>query len=1071
MTDLDELQKQLADIREGLKTLLPGSSVHQKLREEQAALEAQLTGSGAVAQGDGAMSVGEDGIGIGGNLDGTLIKGEQNQVFRNSTVILAGDGARILVGEHARENNNKPDAQAITSYAPTSTNILTFLFTDIEGSTQLWEQRPEAMKAALARHDAILRGAIESHKGKVFKTVGDAFYAAFPNARNALKAALAAQRALQAEAWGETVIKVRMALHTGSVEVRDNDYFGPPLNRVARLMSAGHGGQVLLSTAFAEFVRPNLPEGVELRDMGERSLKDLIRPEHIYQLMASGLQTDFPPLKTLEVFGNNLPVQLTSFIGREKEIAAVKSLMAEHRLITLTGSGGTGKTRLSLQIAATLPDSFSGGIWFVELAPLSDPALIPQTVLTVLGLREESGRPAIEMLTQYLQSKKILLILDNCEHLIEAAAQFAETLLQTCTTLQILVSSREALGIAGEKSYPVRSLSIPKVGAPQTVETVTQFEAVRLFLDRAQAVSAGFTVSAANAAAVAQICTRLDGIPLAIELAAARVKMLKPEQIAERLDDRFRLLTGGNRTALPRQQTLRAMIDWSYDLLPEAERALLRRLSVFAGGWTLEAAETVGQGPGIDDYNVFDPLAQLVNKSLVVVVDADDNTETRYRLLETVRQYAREKLSETGEGMSVRDAHLQYFLSLAERAELELIGPRTPEWVKRLEEELDNIRAALTWSLKQDVQVGLCLTSVLMRYWSDYTDPREDIYWLSQLLRQPAASMSNATRARALTALGYLHNSQFACLTAEPFAREGLALYRALGDQRGIAFALLVLGVALCSQDDFATGRPLVFESLTLYRTLGDRLGIAQVLHQLGALVDNRDSKRTRAYLEESLGLFRELGYVAGITRTLTALGQMALWSGDFAIARIWLTEALEIYRSLGRSDMPSVMQSLGELSLREGDYEQARIYLEKSLSVARESGEINSSYWLLAHLGYIALRQGDQAHARALFINAQQGLKEAGFKIGVAYVLEGLASLAVLQGQHEQAVRLFAWADATRETVDDLRPPVEQVSVDRDLATIRSQLDEAAFAEAQAAGRAMSMDEAIALALESTHD
>ncbi len=358
MTDLEELQKQLDGIREELKTLLPGSHAHQRLSEERAALEAQLAGSGAVAQGDGATSVGEDGIGISGNLDGTLIKGEQNQVFRNSTVILAGDGARILVGGQATEHNTKPDAQPTTSYAPTSTNILTFLFTDIEGSTQLWEQHPEAMKIALARHDVILHGAIENHKGKVFKTVGDAFYAAFPNARNALKAALAAQHALHAEVWGETVIKVRMALHTGSVEVRDNDYFGPPLNRVARLMSAGHGGQVLLSTAFAELVRPNLPEGIELRDMGERSLKGLIRPEHIYQLTTLGLPADFPPLKTLEAFRTNLPAQLTSFIGREKEISAIKSLIAEHRLTTLTGVGGTGKTRLSLQTAADLLNSF-----------------------------------------------------------------------------------------------------------------------------------------------------------------------------------------------------------------------------------------------------------------------------------------------------------------------------------------------------------------------------------------------------------------------------------------------------------------------------------------------------------------------------------------------------------------------------------------------------------------------------------------------------------------------------------------------------------------------------------------
>ena len=943
---------------------------------------------------------------------------------------------------------------------------VTFLFTDIEGSTQLWEQHPDAMKLALARHDVILRQMIETNGGQVFKTMGDAFCAVFASPPDALSATLEAQRVLQAEDWGEVNIRVRMGLHTGAAEMRDNDYFGPPLNRVARLMAAGHGGQVLLSTALAELVRSDLPEGVEMRDMGERSLKDLIRPEHIYQLMASGLQTDFPPLKTLEAFGNNLPVQLTSFIGREKEIAAVKSLMAEHRLITLTGSGGTGKTRLSLQIAATLPDSFSGGIWFVELAPLSDPALIPQTVLTVLGLREESGQPAIEMLTHYLQSKKILLILDNCEHLIEAAAQFAEMLLQTCTTLQLLVSSREALGISGEKAYHLRSLSIPKAGAPQTVETVTQFEAVRLFLDRAQAVSAGFTVSSANAAAIAQICTRLDGIPLAIELAAARVKMLKPEQIAERLDDRFRLLTGGSRTALPRQQTLRAMIDWSYDLLPEAERALLRRLSVFAGGWTLEAAETVGQGPGIDDYDVLSPLAQLVNKSLVVV-DADENDETRYRLLETVRQYAREKLSETGEGMVVRDAHLQYFLGLAERAELAVFGPDDVEWLRHLEVDLDNIRTALDWSLKQDVQVGLRLAGTFGNYWYNGL-LIEGINWLSRLLHQPAASVRNAARARVLITLAELSQLEFS-EGARQFAEEGLAIYRALDDQNGIAFALRALGHIIWLQDRYDAAYPLLFESLAIYRMLNNKLGIINVLSSLG-LADVSDATRARGYLEEKLALCRELESPLMIADGLFSLSKLAYTSGDYGASRSWLTEGLEIHRHLGISNNRPIAL-LGQLAWREGDYESARVYLEEFISILRNAGKSHDMYFALTHLGYVMLRQGDQMRARSLFLEAQKNFKDGGRKIGVVYTLEGLASLAVFQNQPESASKLFAWADAIREIIRDTRFPCEQADVDRDLATIHIQLDDATFAEAQAIGRAMSMDEAIALALESTHD
>ena len=406
------------------------------------------------------------------------------------------------------------------------TDSITFLFTDIEGSTQLWEQHPEAMKLALAQHDAILRQAIEAHGGHVFKTVGDAFYAAFTSAPNALSAALDAQKALQAEAQNAPaagpIIQVRMGLHSGAVEARDNDYFGPPLNRVARLMAAGHGGQVLLSAVMDERVRGHLPPGMELRDMGEWRLKDLSRLEHIYQLLAPDLPTEFPPLRALDAFRTNLPAQLTSFVGREKEIVAIKKLIAANRLVTLTGPGGTGKTRLSLRVAADLLDIFSNGVWFVELAPLADPALVTQTVMTALGLREEAGHPPLDILTDYLRNKTALLILDNCEHLVEASAQLAETLLQACPNLRLLVSSRESLGISGEMPYRVPSLAIPNTHQAQSAESILQSEAALLFIERARAVAPAFTVTDENATAIAQVCARLDGIPLAIELAAAR---------------------------------------------------------------------------------------------------------------------------------------------------------------------------------------------------------------------------------------------------------------------------------------------------------------------------------------------------------------------------------------------------------------------------------------------------------------------------------------------------------------------------------------------------------------------
>jgi predicted ATPase/class 3 adenylate cyclase len=958
---------------------------------------------------------------------------------------------------------------------PLPAGNLTFLFTDIEGSTELWEQHPEAMKSALGRHDAILHQAVEVHNGHIFKGVGDGFHAAFPSAMDALAATMAAQRALYTEVWGETPIKVRMALHTGIADAHDGDYSGPVFNRLARLLSAGYGGQTLLSAATYELLPTDLSPGVELRDMGERRLRSLTRPEHIYQITVPDLPAQFPPLKTLEPTHTNLPIQLTSFIGRKKEMIAVNALMKANRLITLTGAGGAGKTRLSLQIAAGLLDSSADGIWFVELASLADAALIQQAVASTLGLHEESNRPLLDVLTNYLRPKNTLLILDNCEHLIEAAARFAEHMLHNCPNLRLLVSSRETLGIPGEAAYRVPSLSIPNPSIAYSVTDLTTIESVRLFIERAQAVTTDFALSNENAPAIAQICSRLDGIPLAIELAAARVKMLRVEQIAARLDDCFRLLTGGSRTALPRQQTLRALIDWSYNLLSEAECVLLRRLSVFAGGWTLETAEQVcsNRFPAEhQSFGVLDLLSQLVNKSLVVV-DADKGPEIRYHLLETVRQYAREKLSESGEGMAVRDVHLQCFLALAERAEPDLIGSKALEWQKHLDSELDNIRAALEWSLNRDAQIGLGLASALMRYWPTHNHSQEGIDWLSQLLRQPSAFVGNLVRAKALIVLAWLSQSNWQSegMVSKPLAEEGLALYRELGDQRGIAFALLILGESLAIHDNTAGARASLLESLKIYRSLGDKWGIAQTLANLGLVTgDGRDYLQGRAYLEESLAIYKDLHWELGIALRLANLGWLAAQCGDYAPARRWLSEAIEIFRRLGVfDDLPYATEQLGVIALREGDYEQARAYLEECISLLRENGH-DVDLWIFAHLGYVALRQGDTARARSLFIKVQQGFKESKSKIGMIYIVEGLASLAVLQGQPVRAIRLFAWADVMRKTVGDARPANEQADVDRDLAAIRAQLDEATIVAAQAAGRAMTLDEAVAFALQESN-
>jgi predicted ATPase/class 3 adenylate cyclase len=590
------------------------------------------------------------------------------------------------------------------------TGTITFLFTDIEGSTSLWQQHRDAMPAALARHHAILQNAIESHHGYVFQIIGDAFCAAFFTPSDALAATIEAQRALLAETWGTTgSLRVRMGLHTGVAEMHLDDVkagqyaSGLTLSRAQRIMSAGYGGQILVSSTTYELLRGLLPDGVTLRDLSEHRLKGLLNPEHLWQVVAPDLPHEFPPLQSLNAIPNDLPIQLTSFIGREKEIGEAKRLLTTTRLLTLTGSGGTGKTRLSLQVAADVLDAYKDGAWFIELAPLSDPALVPSTVASVLGVREEPGRPVIETLLDYVRAKRLLLILDNCEHLIEACARLAEAVLHASREVRILASSREALGIGGEVTLRVPSLSLPPVDAA-THAAFTQSEAAQLFLDRAANALPGLVLTDANAPAVAQICRRLDGVALAIELAASRVKLLKVEQIAARLDDAFRLLTGGSRTALPRQQTLRATIDWSYNLLSDTEHTLLRRLAAFAGGWTLEAAEAVCAQVGQDailPYDVLDLLAQLVNKSLVMA-ERGQSEESRYFLLETIRQYAREKLLEADEAVATRGRHLDYFMQLVEEAEPELTEANQVIWLKRLDADFDNLRSALEWSLENN---------------------------------------------------------------------------------------------------------------------------------------------------------------------------------------------------------------------------------------------------------------------------------------------------------------------------------------------------------------------------------
>jgi predicted ATPase/class 3 adenylate cyclase len=798
--------------------------------------------------------------------------------------------------------------------APLATGTVTLLFTDIEGSTALWEQDGPRMSKALAAHDALARSAVESHRGTVVKMIGDGMHAAFGDALDALKATVDLQRALADPAATHGVpLRVRCGLHTGMAERRDNDYFGSPVNRAARIMSAAHGGQVLVSQAVVDGIRATLPAAVALRDLGKVRLRDLSTPEHVYQVVHPELRQEFPALRSLEATPNNLPQQATSFIGRDKELAELRRMLASTRLLTLTGSGGCGKTRLALQVAADSLEAFADGAWLVELAPLSDPALVAQAVATVLGLKEEPGKPIMQTLAVHLEDKRLLLLLDNCEHLLDGCAKLADALLRQCLPLTILATSREVLGMAGEQAYRVPSLSMPDPKHAHTAATIAPFAAVQLFAGRALLGRPDFRVTDQNASALASICHRLDGIPLAIELAAARVRSLSVEQIGGKLDQRFRLLTGGSRTALPRQQTLRSLIDWSYDLLDDRERRLLQRLSVFAGGWTLEAAEQVCSDAGAQDQGVVDLLTSLCDKSLVVVEESGGYY--RYRLLETVRQYARERLLEGGDGETFRERHRDCIVALAEAAAPKLRSSAQLEWLRRLEFEHENLRAALEWSLAEPgSRQGLRLCGALQFFWIMRGHLSEGREWCARFLAKAGADERTKEHASVLNAAGLFAYRQGDCAAARALHEKSLAIRRQMGDKLGVGVSLGNLGLVAADEGDHASAKALHEESLAIARELGNRNGIVASIGNLGSAAHDRgDFAAARALYAESLAILRELGDRQGTAITLHRLALIDAAQGDHPAAGVLYRESLTILRELG--DSGRIAYSLHELA------------------------------------------------------------------------------------------------------------------------------------------------------------
>ena len=769
---------------------------------------------------------------------------------------------------------------------------------------------------------------------------------------------------------------------------------------------------------------------------------------------------------------HNLPSLLTTFFGRGEEQDEIAHLLVKNRLVTLIGTGGIGKTTLSLQLGQKLLGKFPDGVWFVELASLNNPSLVPQAVASILGISSHSNRPLVEHLQDVLRPKTMLILFDNCEHLLGACVQLADVLLRHCPYLKILATSREALGVPGEVLYNLPPLPFPDSSRVESVKKLNEYPSSRLFVERARLVREHFSITKENAPFIRDICRQLDGLPLAIELAASRVNLFSVDQIATRLKQSFHLLTRGSKTTLARHKTMQASIEWSWNLLSEPERILFRRLSVFSGGWTLEAAEIVCSGEGVSRENILELLSSLANKSLIQVA-RKTGLSARYRLLETVRQYAQDRLLEAGGRDIFRNRHIDYFLKLGERAEKELVGPDQAAWLHRLERELDNLRVAMGWASEANIEKGLRLAKMLWNFWSWHGYAREGVAWLSQMLAQ-SATVAPALKAKALCAQGALETNLYNFDHGHTLLEESLALYQALENQQGIALNLYRLGRLVGLQGQAILGRKYLSESLAIYRSLADKLGAANTLEHLGYFENHNDYEQACKYLEESQALYQELGHLAGTASVLRILGELAMWQGDYMTAQSSLEKSLDLSESLALQggEHGSVVWSLSVLGLlhfRLGDYEQARDYLEKSLSNSQQTGEKLVGYWERVHLGYISLRMGKIAQARAIFVEGYHQFKEEGKgnPIGVIFTLEGLASVATGQEQFLRATKLFAWADTMRKQILNTRPHVEQVDVDNDVANIIKKISEAAFSAAYEEGKKMTMDEASALALE----
>jgi predicted ATPase len=830
------------------------------------------------------------------------------------------------------------------------------------------------MSVALSRHDELMRSAISSFQGVVFKTVGDAFCAVFATASCAVAAAVAAQRALAAESWPDRVsLRVRMGLHSGVCEERDGDYFGPTVNRAARLAAVAHGSQVIVSESTAELARDTLPAQVHLRDLGRHRLKDLTVPEHVFQIDADDLSTQFPPLRSLGnlELGNSLPIQLSSFVGRRRDLSEVRRLLTSSRLVTITGAGGCGKTRTAIEALSDVD-----GVWFVDLASLTDPSFVAVQVGATLGMQALPGKSMTETLTEALEQQDLCLVLDNCEHVIDSCAELATVLSRSCPKLRILATSRQPLDIDGEQVYRLPSLSLPSDGVVIDREAVADSDAVQLFVERARSRRSDFALDDENAKAVAAICRRLDGIPLAIELAAARVMSFSIADLEARLDDRFRFLGAGRRTTLPRHQTLWASVDWSYDLLPESERTLLRYLAVFSGGFTFEAVETLCSDPPLNEFDVVGLISSLTEKSLIQM---DEHTEPlRYGMLETIRQFATERLREHQEESMARAAHVGVFLLLAEAATARLWTAERLEWLPRINAEEANIREAMSTLLSDPEPAAARLTMRLFiamsRYWEMTLHAAYVLDIAGVLLAHPGTQEHDDLWVKTIAALALIW--------------------------RGDNWELAVFAPVVTEAAELARERGLYEESSVLHWVLGGDLTRHGQIDAATEIADRSIEDARRSGDMTALGV---------------ALIASSLSQQNLREARNRLTEALSCLRQAGDEYWePTALNNLAWVDLRDGDRDSARRLLNQGIAVSRAGGTNSVLTTLLQNLAELELAEGNSFAAEAAFAEAIRIQIRTGMLDHVSDALiGGIAKCASTQGDIEAAAFLYGAADA----------------------------------------------------------